>query len=160
MGFIVALTQGGFTAITDSKKWKDLHPGILSLIGAGVATLGAILYSVIFGEIGYIFDVTLVSLVSLLIIGVLSNGLGFSLFLIANQKTSGNEKDKLRQKVWWLSSLALVPFVQMLFLLIPIASIQDKVNIPSTSWKALAFLVVAFLILRFSDWYENRKNSI
>jgi len=157
LGIIVAGTQGCFAAITDSEKWKNVHPGVLSLIGALVTTICAFFYALFNGELNMIINITVLPLLSLIAVGILSNGIGFSLFLIAIQKTSGIEAAKKKQKVWLLSSLAIIPFVQMLFLLAPIQSIKDKINIPKTSWGALIFLVISFLILRISDWYENRK---
>lgn len=164
LGGIVAATQGGYAAVTDSKWWKDIHPGILTLIGAAITVIFSFLYALIFGEFSLLREINSVSLISLIAIGVLSNGIGFSAFLIANQKTSGTGEQKLKIKAWWLASMSLVPFAQMLFLLVPIKVLQEKANVSSSSWIALSLLIIAFLILRLSNWYEEwserRKNVL
>lgn len=157
LGGVVAITQGLYTAVTDGGWWSITNPGILTFVGACTATLFSIAFIMFFGELQYISRISFWSVAPLAFVGIFSNGLGFSAFLISNQLTSGTTVEKLKTKAVWLVSLSFIPFAQLLFLLLPFAELKEKVSVTSSSWIALSLLMCSFIILKLSSIYEEWK---
>jgi len=147
VGIFAPITQAYFNVETDDEK-RYPHLWLLTLIGALVTVVGSAIF-ILVAENGRFFDVELLDLLPLAIIGIGGNSLGFFAFVKASQLSSRSTE----AKITYLLSMFLVPFAQLLALLT--GGVED---ISGYRWIGVA--IVAVSLLGFKSWEHVTKKRM
>jgi hypothetical protein len=135
LGLVAALTLGFYSAATD-EKWS-FEPWTMTLVVEVVTAIGVTIFVAIKKSD---LVVSLPTFGYLAIIGGVSNGLGFALFLASNRLSAelGGQ-----WKGTWLMTMCLVPVIQVIFL--PIMGME----VSPLNWVGVGLVSLALIFYRF-----------
>lgn len=149
LGLIAPATQAYFNVTTnDERKYPGDYAWLLTFVGAVVTAVGAGLYILLMEQGQFTRGVSFGDLFPLAVIGIGGNSIGFYAFLKAGQMSRTPN-----QKVWFILSMFMIPFVQVLFLLI-----GTEPNINPIRIVGIAIVSVGLLI--FKLWEHRQKQVV
>ncbi len=147
-GFAIPLTQAYFNVITTNDKvYPSDYSWLLTFIGAAITTLGSAVYIALFENWKFTVGAPIADFAPLAIIGLVGNAIGFYSFLKAGQLSK-----KPTEKIWFILSMFLIPFVQIFFLII--SGVESKIS----AMRFVGITIVAISLIIFKLW-ERKNNS-
>jgi len=148
LGIFAAMTQSLYHTL--SKNFPDDKAWAITLVVSVITAIGSAIYVAIFEE----FSIpSLQTFFYLLIIGAVSNGLGFWAFLRGSQlATKGNEHNH----TIFILMMCLTPLIQVVLVGIPIFHLE---SVSYSRWIGVALILASLIIYQLSRIKLNSQTS-